>query len=294
MTHRHSVSGCCGSKIKCLSMGDLPLRNHLSLFSLIKILWKTDFYSVSEDIELQLALFPWCTFGSTVTFLRIQHFPHLGTFLITFCTAKPPPTPQALLISTVSTLELLLSSWKRTDETKGWEYLLRLPILNVSAEQQTNSRPLVRPSSHIQALEWNGLSPGQWWAILREQALDKCQVDAQDWSFRVEAAPPPGKKGSCNQSTNVSLGPSSGHCSCQCSPFQTEPFTLEVPRGNPGLEKQKQLLMFGLQAFLYFSCLPYSPCSPSFSPLCSLTKVSLGLISWPGCWGWIWNLLKGP
>ena len=65
-------------------MGDLPLRDHLSLFSLLlKFCEKTEFYSVSEDIELQLAFFPWCTFGSTVTFLRIQHFPYMGTFFIT-------------------------------------------------------------------------------------------------------------------------------------------------------------------------------------------------------------------
>lgn len=151
-------------------------------------------------------------------------------------------------------------------------FSLRLPILNVSAEQQTNSRPLVRPSSHIQALEWNGLSP-QWWAILREQALDMCQEDAQDWSFRVEAAPPPGKKGSCNQTTNVSLGPSSGHC--QCSPFQTEPLHLRFPGGNSQSGKQKHM-MLGLWYF-YFVFLT-SPCSPFFSPLCSLSKVS-----------WVWS-----
>ena len=84
-------------------------------------------------------------------------------------------------------------------------------------------------------------------------------------SFRVKAAPPPGKKGSCNHSTNISLD---HHLWPLCSPVfsWTEPFTLEVPRGSPGSGKQKQLLMFGLQAFLYFSCLPYSPCSPFFQP----------------------------
>lgn len=65
-----------------------------------------------------------------------------------------------------------------------------------------------------------------------------------------------------------------------CTLSQIGPFTLEVPRGTPGPGKQKQLLMFGLQAWLYFdfSWLPYSPWSFPSYPHCSLPNVSLDLI----------------
>lgn len=114
-------------------------------------------------------------------------------------------------------------------------------------------------------------------------------------SFRVKAVPPPGKKASCNHSTNVSLGPTfvaTVLTSVLLSRLNL--LHLRFP-GETLVQGNKNsywcLVYRHFCTFLVF-LIPHVPLS--FSPLCSLAKVSLGLISWPGCWGWIWNLLKGP
>ena len=89
-----------------------------------------------------------------------------------------------------------------------------------------------------------------------------CQEDAQDWSFRVEAAPPPGKKGSCNHSTNVSLGPSLRPL---CLPVFSSPdwtFYTWGSQGKPWFRETKTAIdvwFTGISVLLLSSLLPMFP-----------------------------------